>query len=96
MVKIGKTNITSESRFENYVSKYSLKGFEISHDYQVDAGLLNKIESRAHKIVADKRFSTDTGARELFLCSLDEAVNAVEKQLKMQKSMTSLQSKKYN
>lgn len=82
MIKVGKTTVRTEGRFKDYVSKHSLQGFTISKEYPVDPGLLNKIESRAHNILADKRFQSVTRARELFLCSVDEAIKAVEQAIK--------------
>ena len=84
MTKVGKTTISAELRLKKYIEDHSLEGFSISKQYTVDPSLLNKIESRAHKLLVDrgKRFQTTSGARELFLCGVEEAINAVEQAIK--------------
>jgi len=84
MTKVGKTTISAELRLKKYIEDHSLKGFSIAKQYTVDPSLLNKIESRAHKLLSDsgKRFQTTSGARELFLCGIEDAINAVEQAIK--------------
>lgn len=77
-VKVGETSVSPERRAADYSRVYQLADFKLAKVFEVPEEARQDIESRAHQKLRKYRISGILGAREIFSCSLSEAVVAVE------------------
>ena len=78
LVKVGETAVCPASREKGYTRKYELKGFSLERTFEVAPSERKNIEKRAHQILKGLKVSGIDGAREIFACELEKAVEAVE------------------
>ena len=77
-VKVGETSVSPERRAADYSRVYQLANFKLAKVFEVPEEARRDIESRAHQKLSKYQISGISGAREIFSCSLSEAVVAVE------------------
>lgn len=77
-VKVGETKVSPEARAAGYARDYKLANFKLAKVFEVPEEERKNIERRAHKTLSKYKLSGISGAREIFSCSLSEAVAAVE------------------
>ena len=82
LVKVGETAVCPASREKDYIKKYELKGFSLQRTFEVAPRERKNIEKRAHQILKRFQVSGIDRAREIFACSLEEALE----QCKLQRS----------
>ena len=78
LVKVGETAVCPASREKAYIRKYELKGFSLKRTFKVASSQRKNIEKHSHQILKRFRVSGIDRAREIFACSLEEAVGAVQ------------------
>ena len=77
-VKIGETRVSPASRERDYVNTYQLKGFRLARTFEVPSTERKRIEGHTHQILRQYQLSGLAGAREIFACGINQAVNAIE------------------
>lgn len=78
LVKVGETAVCPSSREKDYIRKYELKGFSLKRTFKVASSQRKDIEKHSHQILKRFQVSGIDRAREIFACSLEEAVGAVQ------------------
>ena len=77
-VKVGETKRSAEERLNSYSREYQLRGFSFHSQYEVPLNARREVEKLAHRKLAEYQLAGLEGAREIFACSVETAVQAVE------------------
>jgi len=77
-VKVGETRVSPERRAADYSREHKLNDFKLAKVFEVPEEARKDIESRAHQKLRKYKLSGASNAREIFSCSLSDAVYAVE------------------
>ena len=76
-VKVGETKVSPEARERDYIKTYNLKGWKLTNTFKVPMEERKNIEKASHSILQEHQLSGLDGAREIFSCTTEIAINAI-------------------
>ena len=76
-VKVGETKVSPEAREKDYIKAYDLKGFKLTNTFKVPLEERKNIEKASHSILQKHHLSGLGGAQEIFSCTTEVAINAI-------------------